>query len=116
MVGGFGLSRRPVSRTTSNVSAADTPLLDASCRHQWKEVRRLVIANVDPNESGYGGQTPLMFAARAGETKLLETLILHGAKAARDGVSPTSIDVQIERPIAFLLGEQFRSREKHGRP
>lgn len=70
----------------------NTPMLDAACHRNWPEMQRLLESNGSPNERGYGGQSPLMFAARAGKGLLCRLLLQAGAEVnCKDLVRNTAL-------------------------
>jgi ankyrin repeat protein len=80
--------------TTACNDATDTPLTAAAAQNDAANVRRLLAAGHSPDESGRGGVTALMSAARHGAVDAMAALLDAGADPnrfdARDGVSPVA--------------------------
>jgi len=67
-------------------------ILEAACLNRVTAVLRLLRERADPNEVGYGGQTPLAFAARHGEGDCVSELIKANADVcATDLVNSTPL-------------------------
>ena len=110
-LGAFLVTGKPDGENKSCNETAITPLLDAACRQHWTEVHRLLDARSSVNESGYGGQSALMFAARAGEVDVVNVLLAASADVnAPDLVRNTPLHEAAARGHSTCVAPMLEAR------
>ena len=83
-----------------------TPLIEASCDGNLREVRTVLDAKADINTTNMVGQTALMRAASMGNPAVVQALIQYGAdKRIRDKHGKTALDIAYEQKYFDGVGD-----------
>jgi len=108
---GCGESQKQVPSVKKSNPEADRALLKAAEEGNIEAVKQHLAAGTDVNAKGFGGWTPLHFAAFKGHKEIVELLIAKGANVNAqldDGRTPLDVAIRLKRTeVADLL-------RKHG--